>query len=135
MSRMKAAIEHVKVLKGIMSPAQLNAMGNGCRSEEKDFFFDKLEEMANTFNTMPKTYEQDGKGDQAVAYLHYFIGSYDFYITEKDMETEQHQAFGLVINQYGAELGYISLIEITEAGAELDLHFKPTTIGEIKASK
>jgi hypothetical protein len=131
---MKAALEHIKVLRGIISPAQLNVMGDGCRREERSFFFDKFEELATTFKNMPKTYEQDGKGDQAVAYLHYFTSSRDFYITEKDMEDEQHQAFGLVVTSEGSELGYISLIELAEFGAELDLHFEPTTIGDIKAS-
>ena len=31
----------------------------------------------------------------------------------------------------GAELGYISIPELLENGAELDLYFKPVTIGEI----
>lgn len=133
MSRMQAAIEHVKILKGIMSPSQLSVIANGCRSEEKSFFFEKLAELANTFNTMPKTYEQDGKGDQAIAYLHYFRGTMDWYITEKDMEAEQHQAFGYAdLGEGFGELGYISLIELSEIGAELDMHFTPKTLAEVK---
>ena len=131
MSRMKAAIEHVKTLKPIMSPMQLSVMADGCRREEKDFFYSKLEELANTFTSMPKTYEQDGKGDQAVAYLHYFKGGWDWYITEKDMEEEQLQAFGLVYG-FERELGYINLEELASVGAELDLHFTPKTLAEIK---
>jgi hypothetical protein len=51
------------------------------------------------------------------------------------MEQEQHQAFGLVSLGYEPELGYISLPEILKAGAELDLHWTPTTVGEILEKK
>jgi hypothetical protein len=135
MSKMKQALDNIYTLKGIMSTTQLAVIGDGCRRSEREFFFEKLEELATIFKTMPKTYEQDGKGDKAIAYLHYFVGSHDWYITEKDMEDAQHQAYGLVINKYGAETGYISLIELKRYGAELDLHFTPTCLAEIKAEK
>jgi len=136
MSRMNQAIEDVKVLKQIVSPAQLSAIGNGCRSEERDFFFDKLSELATTFNTMAKTYEQDGKGDDAIVYLHYFKGNADWYITEKDMENEQHQAFGYCDLGMGCpELGYVSLIELAQCGVELDMYWTPKTLREVKESR
>jgi len=135
-NRMKQAIEHVKTLKRIMSPMQLSVMGDGCRREEKEFFFDKLEEMANRFTNMHKTYEQDGKGDDAIVHLHYFRGNMDWFITEKDMEEEQIQAFGLCdLGMGGAELGYVSLEELAQAGVELDLHFTPKTLREVKAAR
>lgn len=118
---------------------ELQAIGDGCRSEEKQFFFDKIVEMAGIISTMPKTYEQDGKGNEAIVYLHYFRGNQDWYITEKDMETPeepgQYQAFGLADLGYGGELGYISIVELVKAGVELDLYFKPRTLAEIKAKK
>ena len=61
----------------------------------------------------------DGKGDDAVVYLHYFRGGMDWYITEKDMEEEQHQAFGLADLGYGGELGYISIQELIDNGVSL----------------
>ena len=48
------------------------------------------------------------------------------------MEAEQHQAFGLADLGMGAELGYISIVELLENGAELDLHFVPRTLEQIK---
>ena len=80
---------------------------------------------------MPRGYEQDGKGDSAIAYLHYFTGSCDWYITERDTTDEQHQAFGLADLGYGPELGYISVQELIENGAELDLYFEPKPLKEI----
>ena len=139
MSRMRAAVEHVKTLKKFMSPAQLNVMGNGCRnSEERDFFFSKLEEMANRVENMPKTYETENvKTNDKIVHLHYFVGGADWYIVEKDMveDEPQYQAFGLANIGYGLSgLGYISINELTQdIGAELDLHFTPKTLAEIKA--
>lgn len=120
------------LLKQFISAAQLVAIGSVIRGEEGQFFKDKLIEVANVIQTMPKTYGQDGMGDKAIAYMHYFKGSGDWHITEKDMEDEQLQAFGLADLGYGGELGYISIRELIDAGVELDLNWTPKTIGEIK---
>ena len=53
-------------------------------SEEYAFFEEKVNEYANRIKTMPVTYKQDGLGDDAIVYLHYFVGGADWYITEKD---------------------------------------------------
>jgi hypothetical protein len=55
-NRMKQAIEHVKTLKRILAPAQLTAISHGCRSEEKDFFYDKLEEYARQVRRVCKSF-------------------------------------------------------------------------------
>lgn len=124
-------IEKLEVLKNFINPQQLSVMIANLAGEEGEFFVEKLDEVYNTVTTMPVTYGQDGKGDNAIAYLHYFQGSYDFYMTEKDMEEEQLQSFGLIKNQC-TELGYVSLVEILDNGVELDLYFEPTRIAELK---
>lgn len=104
--------------------------------EEKDYFCEKVGEYAARIANMPKTYEQDGKGDDAIVYLHYFYGSVDAWITEKDMEGGVDQAFGLVnlegTGVEGAELGYVSIRELVDAGVSLDLNWEPKPIKEIK---
>ena len=120
------------LLKQFIGKSQLSAIGMGIRGEEGQFFKDKLIEIANVIQTMPKTYGQDGMGDKAIAYLHYFKGTGDWHITEKDMEDEQLQAFGLANLGQGDELGYISIQELIDAGVELDLYWTPKTIGAIK---
>lgn len=110
---------------------QLHAMIELYESEDGQFFKDKLVEWAGVINTMPKTHEQEDKGGEAIAHLHYFMGGFDWYILEKDMETEQLQAFGYA-NMGFPELGYISIEEITQYGAELDLHWKPTKLADIE---
>ena len=92
-----------------------------------------MKELSAVIGGMPKTYDQDGMGDAAVAHLHYFRGAADWYITEKDMEGKgTEQAFGLADLGYGGELGYISIDELISAGVELDFHFAPKTVGQIK---
>lgn len=107
------------------------------QGEERDYFKGKIESLYNTILTMPKSYEQDGKGDEAIAYLHYFTGGCGWHITEKDMEgLGTLQAFGLADIGYGGELGYISIQELSGiAQIELDLHFKPTKLLDIKQPK
>ena len=122
------------LLKQFIGKSQLSAIGMGIRGEEGQFFKDKLIEIANVIQTMPKTYGKDGMGDKAIAYLHYFKGSGDWHITEKDMEDEQLQAFGLANLGQGGELGYISIQELIDAGVELDLYWTPKTIGQIKGN-
>jgi len=120
--------------------SQLKAILSGLRGEEKDYFKGMLREVISTVDNMPKTYEQDGLGDQAVVHLHYFMGGMDWWITEKDKgdgseDQGQHQAFGLVDMGYGAELGYISIEEIIANGVELDLHWKPKTLEQVKEGR
>lgn len=128
----------VEFLKNFMPAMELRTIVQNTNGEEGEFFVEKIQEMADRIRTMPKTYEQDGKGDGAVAYLHYFKGG-DWYITEKDagspddeVQGVQQQAFGLANLGYGAELGYISIEELINAGVELDLYFTPKPLREIK---
>jgi hypothetical protein len=113
---------------------------NAITSEESDSFCDLIEKWAQRIEDMPKTYEQDGKGDDAIAHLHYFYGASDWYITEKDKSGKgTEQAFGFTIlngDLQMAELGYISIDEIVEQSViEFDLYWTPKTIGDIKREK
>lgn len=128
------ARDAIRTLGQFIGHSQMSAIRSGCRGEEKQFFFDKLVQLSALVQTMPKTYQTDGQGDAAIVHLHYFTSQFDWYITERDMESEQHQAFGLAL-LHELELGYISIVELLSVGAELDLYFKPCTLGEIKAKK
>ncbi|HVM50955.1 MAG TPA: hypothetical protein VMU04_23205 [Candidatus Acidoferrum sp.] len=129
-----AARAALKALGQFIGPVQRRCLLALFRGEEQEWFFDKVLELHQRITSMPRTYEQDGKGDQAVAYLHYFAGGQaNAYITERDREPEQHQAFGLAdLFGDGGELGYISLVEWLANGAELDFHFTPCTLGELR---
>lgn len=120
---------------GFIGIAQRQALRAGFGGEERQFFYNMVVDLAAYIAAMPKTYEQDGAGDAAVVHLHYFVGGCDWYITEKDSEAEQLQAFGWADLGYGGELGYIWLAEITAAGAELDLYWTPRPLADIKAKR
>lgn len=128
------AAKRIPVLNRFVGRSQIAAMGELCYGEERQFFIDKICELADLFaHKMAKTYEQDGKGNDAIVYLHYFHASgADWYITERDIEDEQNQAYGLADLGYGAELGYISIEELKSVGAELDIHWTPKTLGAVR---
>lgn len=123
-------------LKNFIGYSEQQAINEALRGEEKDFFTTKILEIINIIETMPKTYETDGQGKNAKAVLHYFNGNSDWYITEKDMEEEQIQAFGFACingNGQGAESGYINIAELIKHGVELDLYYTPERLGDIIA--
>lgn len=118
------AAESLMKMRGFIGQSQLSAIGELCQGEEKQFFYDAVVRMANIIENMPVTYQTDGEGIEAVVYLHYFTATADFYITEKDCEAEQLQAYGKAdLFGDGGEVGYISIVEILRFGAELDLHW------------
>lgn len=96
---------------------------------------DKLKEITQIIELMPKTYQSDSQSDGALVSLHYFTGSSDWWIIERDDMEEQKQAFGFACingDVCCAELGYINIVELLELGAELDLYWKIRTIGDVK---
>jgi hypothetical protein len=125
----------INALRAFIGARQRHAVICGMAGEEKQFFVDKMAELAALVAAMPKTYEQESVSDPIVT-LHYFAGSSDWYITEKDIDTDgqgQIQAFGLAdLFGDGGELGYISIDEITKCGAELDFHFKPCPLSIVR---
>lgn len=134
------ALHGLELLRGFIGRSQLHAIGDACRSEEKQFFFDRLTSLGQMVLKMPRTYDQDGIGNQAIAFLHYFAGGCDWYITERDSDPDgegQIQAFGYANlgDDESAELGYISIPELIGAGVELDLYFTPKTLQQINAKK
>lgn len=131
-------VNPIRSLRPFLSAGQYAAMIAGCRGEESAYFIKCVEDLTRLIDSMPVTYEQDGKGDQAVAHLHYFSAGSDWYITEKDMDGDIQQAYGYAIlngDDECAELGYISIRELVQAGVELDLHFTPATLADIKAAR
>jgi len=132
LSEAKAAVEE---LRRFVGPDQLAALNILLLSEERQYFFDKACELRDLIESMPKTYEQEVKGDEAIIYLHYFVGNCNWYIIEKDSEEEQLQAFGIADLGYGPEYGYISIQELLENCVELDFNYRPRTVAEQMGGK
>jgi len=88
---------------------------------------------------LPKLYEQDDKGDDAIAYIKFFdpCSQWTWYAMEFDGDDT---FFGLVIG-HETELGYFSLKELEGVrnrfglGIERDLYFKPMTLKELRDSQ
>ena len=132
----KPTVSEMAIFKTLTPAGQYAAVVlDGLRGEERQFFADTIEKMAGIWANMPKTYETEGQGQEALARLHWFTGGCDWWRVEKDRDPVgegQIQAFGIAdLGQGWRELGYISLVEILSAGAELDFHFTPVTVGEI----
>lgn len=126
----QAFIELKTTLRPFMPVKQVqNLIENLHHSEEAEAFADIILSFAGRINAMPRAYETDGQGKNALAQLHYFVGSYDAYVVEKDTAERQFQAFGLASFGYGFEAGYICVDELLEL-AELDLYFTPCSVGQ-----
>src|SRR5680860_1007201 len=86
-------------------------------------------------NILPKLYDQDSKGLNAIAYIKFFTpdSNWTWYATEFDGEDT---FFGLA-DGFEKELGYFSLHELENIKGPLglkierDLYFEPTTIEEL----
>lgn len=128
-----------------MSDSQRLATEEGLRGEEKGFFQEKMQELESIIEQMPSTYQtQDLPDEQKPVGLRYFgPNGAQWFIIEKDRgdpETDgpngprQTQAFGLAdLGMDYPELGYINIEEITKnPQVELDYHFTPTNLLEIK---
>ena len=115
-------------LEQFINQSQISVMNENQGSET---FKEVKERIQSTIESMPKTYETDGQGDDAIVYLHYFSAGGDWYITERDIGDEQIQAFGLAKMQF-TELGYINIDELLKLNIELDFYWTPKTLGEIK---
>lgn len=121
--------EALKALNGPLAPfigrSQRKCLKDLLKSEESGFFIAKILELEDIVSKMPLPYETDGQGGTSVVHLHYFKGSCDWWITERDSSVEQIQSFGRADLGYGPELGYISIQELIDNDVELDLYWTP----------
>ena len=129
-------MDKLQTFRAFVGPAQRQAIYSAMQGEEGEWFRAKVRELTAAFVTMPQVYEQESLGEYAIVHLHYFTGSADWYITERDLDGPQHQAFGLTdLFGDGGELGYISIAELIRYGAELDLHFAPRTLATVRRER
>lgn len=87
--------------------------------------------------SLPALYSQENEPNPK-AYIHFFnpIGRGDWYAMEGRQEGDDFLFFGYVRSPLGDdcdELGYFTLNQIKDTGIiELDKHFEPVVISEIK---
>lgn len=94
---------------------------------------------------LPPLYSQDGKGDEAIAFVKYFTpwSNWTWYATEGEPILDEQgnevdfEFFGYVVG-LDKELGYFRLNELTEVRGkfglkiERDRYFRPTSLEKIK---
>lgn len=113
-------------LKGVIGGSQLACVRDLFHGEEREFFFDKMLELAGVVEQMPGLLN-----NLDVVHLHYFIGGCDWYVCGVDRGSLQ--AFGLCCI-HKDEIGYLQLSEVS-ARAELDFHWTPKTLDEVRAER
>ena len=88
--------------------------------------------------TIPHIYEQDGKGDDAIVYVHWFspYSGWDWYCTEYD--PDEGLCFGLV-KGIADELGYWTVADLEEGNRnygfqliERDLWWNPCKLSDVR---
>jgi hypothetical protein len=138
------AVAAMKALHGFIGESQRSCLADAMRGEEKQFFFDKLCELADRVAKMPETYQTEGHGDDAIVHLHYFAGGEDFHdgdVTKFGVHgvAEVGPAGGLVLlDGAGGALFLRALVFLGDepvagaAGGELDLYFTPKPLKECK---
>jgi hypothetical protein len=105
--------------------------------EEGQWFAEKLIELHGIIEKMPHTGQTDGQGCAAIVHLHYFGGgTFNAWITEKDVDGGTMQAFGKQdLFGDGGELGYICIDEIVQSRhCEIDLHWTPRPLKECRGA-
>ena len=130
-TRRKMTVQTLSTLRRIIPIHQFQDINALMRGEEREWFAEKLVELEHVFNTMPKTYEAEDAGGDAIVHLHYFSSGGDWWITERDQEYAQQQAYGLADMGY-REMGYIDIVGLIRSPhVELDLHWKPIPVKEL----
>lgn len=125
----------IQILRPFVSSWQMAALVDRLYCEEAPFFLAKIVELSAIIESMPATSDQDGAGDEARVYLHYFLKGSHWYIYERCSLDGVSQASGFAILQGMedlAEAGYVSITEIVANLGELDLHFEACSLGVVR---
>ena len=100
--------------------------------ETADFWDKKEQEIAAIWRFMPGPFQTVAGNGGTRANLHFFKGSADWWITEKDSDPRQTQMFGISGLGFNCRVyDFFSLPELKNNNAELDLYWEPKTTREI----
>lgn len=110
--------------------SSLQSLMNG--GEEATFFQEIATNLSRCIADMP---EIGGQGEAETVFLHYFLGSSDVWILEKGADSGVGRVFAFALlngDARMAELGYIDLSQLILTGFELDFHFSPKPLAEVR---
>lgn len=141
MSRIaEASLALRTILVKFMPTMQRKVLTEALRGEEGEGIAEVVMQAVERIKGTPMTYQtEEIPTKDKLAYLHYFRGSLDAWIVERDIgdgtepqgEGDQLQAYGKITltgDKNDAEWGYISIKELIENGVELDLYWEPQRV-------
>lgn len=117
---------------------QWRALITLCKGDRADHYHNVFVKLSEQILSIPAVDSQTGKGDETTVYLHYTKNITDLYIIERDIEDGDCEPFGYgyaVVNDDVSDIDieFISIPDFIKRGFQLDLSFKPSTWGEVKA--
>ena len=132
------------LLVNFMPLSQRRALMTMLIGEEREAAVELVERAVEMVKNTPLTYQSAEETNEKVVGLHYFNGSIDVWIVERDVGDTldgngcgvQHQAYGRASfsgGWEGGEWGYISLAEHMQHDLEMDLYWEPKTVGQVRA--
>ena len=131
-TKRKLTVNTMTTLRRVIPVGQFQFLQSLLRGEEREFFVDAMTEIEFQYNDLPiiGSAGSDQPTDKALAKIHLFGPSCDWWLVEKPSHPEE-QFFGIADLGY-RELGYIPMDEIIRLrGVEIDLHWKPKTVQQI----
>jgi hypothetical protein len=110
--------------------SSLEALMHG--GDESAFFQELATTLSRGITDMPEVGSQN---EAETVYLHYFLGSSDVWVLEKDAAAGVERVFAFSLlngDARMAELGYLDLSQLILTGFELDFHFSPKPLAEVR---
>ena len=138
----KTTQQKLKKIKPFLPKQQYSVISSDIDGSEYEFK-DVVNRLFKAISTMPEVYDptekdkgkDEDEDEDTIAYLHYFQGGSDWFITKKASDENQRLAFGYAVlndDLEMAELGYISIEELKGLNIDLDFHFESATLGRIQ---
>lgn len=111
---------------------QMREIIAGTQGDERQKYLEILSDFGERIVRMPVSGEEVIPKEDEIAQLHYKSGLYNWYVTRKGPETPTENALVLITAPGIPEsIGFMSVKDIINLGAELNLSFKPQRLSKI----
>jgi hypothetical protein len=132
-----SAEQALSYLRPYLFAGQLAALEQLSRGEEGEYFLKLVVDLAARIRSVPAIDQGPEVTNDSPVVLHYVFQGSDWYVFELQHVPEDDVVLGFGWAILGgdyqmAELGCISVSELLTCGVELDLHFAPKTLGQVR---
>ncbi len=125
--------EQAQILASYMGWPQWSSLQTLMHGGEESAFFQEIAtNLSRCIAEMPEAGSQD---EAETVFLHYFLGSSDVWVLEKDAAAGVERVFAFSLlngDARMAELGYVDLSQLILTGFELDFYFSPKPLAEVR---